>query len=415
MVEIFRYSNAVLGHDSDRNIHSALTEMINPNLDAKSPVILAISDPFDPNGGHAVVCDGYGYDSSTLYHHLNMGWNGIDDLWYNLPDVNAVNNKYTTIFGCIYNISTSGTGEIISGRVMDRDGRPVINAKVSAEPGGREPLMVWTDDRGIYAFKNLRSNTNYTIWSTADGYVFSSRTVRTLHSDNNSIKVGNCPGIDFYAESVLNPPPPDVIYVDAYALGDPGPGDPAVSDPDEDGSAQRPFDAIQEAIDAASSGDTVIIMRGDYTGEGNRDLDFDGKAITVRGEDPNNPNLVIINCKGNAENPHRGFEFHRYETPMSVLSGLTITGGCHELGGGVYCGDYARPTVTNCTFRENSGSLGGGLYIESSPTLTNCTFIDNSADGGGGIYNNGEKSECKPVISNCVFYNNTVTHNGGAM
>jgi len=287
MVEIFRYSNAVLGHDSDRNIHSALTEMINPNLDAKSPVILAISDPFDPNGGHAVVCDGYGYDSSTLYHHLNMGWNGIDDLWYNLPDVNAVNNKYTTIFGCIYNISTSGTGEIISGRVMDRDGRPVINAKVSAEPGGREPLMVWTDDRGIYAFKNLRSNTNYTIWSTADGYVFSSRTVRTLHSDNNSIKVGNCPGIDFYAESVLNPPPPDVIYVDAYALGDPGPGDPAVSDPDEDGSAQRPFDAIQEAIDAASSGDTVIIMRGDYTGEGNRDLDFDGKAITVRGEDPN--------------------------------------------------------------------------------------------------------------------------------
>jgi hypothetical protein len=97
------------------------------------------------------------------------------------------------------------------------------------------------------------------------------------------------------------------------------------------------------------------------------------------------------------------------------LAGLTITGGYHERGGGMYCGDYARPTVTNCTFRENSASLGGGLYNESSPTLTNCTFIANSADGGGGIYNNGQEPECKPVISDCRFSANTATHNGGGM
>ena len=415
MVSIFQYDNAVMGYDSDRNIHEALKEMINPNLDAKAPVILAISDPFDPNGGHAVVCDGYGYESSTVYHHLNMGWYGADDLWYNLPDINAPHGKYTTVFGCIYNISTSGAGEIISGRVLDRDGRPIVNAKVSAEPGGRSPLMVWTDDRGIYALEKLNSNTNYTIWPMSDGYVFSSLTVRTLRSDNNSTMVGNCWGVDFYAESVLNPPSPDIIYVDAYGLGDPGPGDTTVSDLHEDGSVEHPFDAIQEAIDAAASGDTVVIMRGTYTGEGNRDLDFKGKAITVRSEDPNDPNLVIINCGGTAESPHRGFEFHRYETPISVLAGLTITGGYYELGGGMYCGDYARPTVTNCTFRENSASLGGGLYIESSPTLTNCTFIANSADGGGGIYNSGQEPECKPVISDCVFSANTATHNGGAM
>ena len=416
MVSIFQYDNAVLGYDSDRNIHEFLTEMINPNLDAKAPVILAISDPVvDPDGGHAVVCDGYGYESSTMYHHLNMGWYGADDVWYNLPDIDAANYVYTTVFGCIYNISTSGAGEIISGRVLDSDGRPIINAKVSAEPGGREPLVVLTDDRGIYALEKLDSNTNYTIWPTADGYVFSSQTVRTLRSDNDSPMVGNRWGIDFYADTALNPPPPDIIYVDAYALGDSGPGDPAVSDPDEDGSVIHPFDAIQEAIDAAASGDTVVIMPGTYSGQGNRDLDFDGKAITVRGQDPNDPNLVIINCEGTAESPHRGFEFHRYETPESVLAGLTITGGYHELGGGIYCGGYASPTVTNCTFRENSASLGGGLYTESSPTLTNCTFIANSADGGGGIYNSGQQPECKPVISDCVFSDNTAIHNGGAM
>lgn len=415
MVDIFHYSSVVLGYDSERNIHSVLPEMINPNLDAKAPAILAISDPLDPGAGHAAVCDGYGYESSTLYHHLNMGWNGIDDLWYNLPDIDAEHGKYTTVFGCIYNISTSGAGEIISGRILDLDGRPIINAKVSAEPGGREPLMVWTDDRGIYAFENLSSNTNYTIWPTADGYVFSSRTVQTLRSDNNSTKVGNRWGIDFYAEGVVNPPSPDIIYVDAYAFGDPDPGGSAVSDPEEDGSAQHPFDSIQEAIDAAATGETVVIMRGTYTGHGNRDLDFNGKAITVRGEDPNNPNLVIVNCEGTAEDPHRGFTFHRYETPMSVLAGLTITGGYQELGGGMYCGDYARPTVMNCTFRENSGSLGGGLYNESSPVMTNCTFIANVADGGGGIYNSGQESVCKPVVSDCVFSDNTATYNGGGI
>jgi predicted outer membrane repeat protein len=415
MVDIFQYSSAVLGYDSERNIHSALAEMINPNLDAKAPVILAISDPLNPSTGHAAVCDGYGYESSTLYHHLNMGWNSLDDLWYNLPDIDAEHGKYTAILGCLYNISTSGTGEIISGRVLNVGGRPIVNAEVSAEPGGREPFTVWTDDRGIYAFKNLNPNTNYTIRPAADGYVFSSKTVRTLHSANNTITVGNRWGVDFYAEREQNPPPPEIIYVDANAPGDPGPEDPAVSDPDENGSAQHPFDAIQEAIDAARAGDTVVIMQGTYTGQGNHDLDFNGKAITVRGEDPNNPNLVIINCEGTADSPHRGFNFHRYEPSTSVLTGLTITGGYYELGGGVYCGDYARPTINNCTFRENYGSLGGGLYTESSPVLTNCTFIANSADGGGGIYNNGEQPECTPVISNCVFNANIGSYNGGAM
>ena len=40
-------------------------------------------------------------------------------------------------------------------------------------------------------------------------------------------------------------------YVDDDAPNDPGPGDPAISDPLEDGSAEHPFDGIQEGIDAA--------------------------------------------------------------------------------------------------------------------------------------------------------------------
>ena len=74
-------------------------------------------------------------------------------------------------------------------------------------------------------------------------------------------------------------PAETLLYVDDDAPNDPGHGDPTVSDPVEDGSADHPFDAIQEALDAASDGDTIIVRDGTYTGAGNRDIDFGGKAV----------------------------------------------------------------------------------------------------------------------------------------
>jgi len=42
---------------------------------------------------------------------------------------------------------------------------------------------------------------------------------------------------------------------------------------------------IQAAIDASVDGDTVLVTPGTYAGNGNRDIEFRGKAITVRSED----------------------------------------------------------------------------------------------------------------------------------
>ena len=80
LVTTFGYSNSVNGSVSGWNNIPELnrTAMTNPNLDAGYPVVYGITGT---PGGHAVVCDGYGYNSSTMYHHLNMGWGGGGDLW----------------------------------------------------------------------------------------------------------------------------------------------------------------------------------------------------------------------------------------------------------------------------------------------------------------------------------------------
>jgi hypothetical protein len=111
-------------------------------------------------------------------------------------------------------------------------------------------------------------------------------------------------------------------YVDDNAPGDPGPGDPLVSDPGEDGSPEHPFDAIQEGIDTAVNGDTVLVLAGVYTGPGNRDLDFGGRSILVRSE--NGPGSCAIDCQGSSGDRHRAFHFRNGETSDAAVPADTV-------------------------------------------------------------------------------------------
>ncbi|MBN1806544.1 MAG: C10 family peptidase [Sedimentisphaerales bacterium] len=193
----FMYGNAVYARAGDGIIErAALNEMVNSNLDAGYPVILGIIKE-DTEVGHAVVADGYGYDFSALYHHINMGWNGIDDVWYNLPDVDyAGPGYYDAISGCIYNIYTDGSGEIISGRVTDVSGQPVVGAIVAAHGWGG-PYTTQTNERGIYALVKVNANTTYTLDVIKPGFVFTTGQVTTGRSGDVQNVSGNKWGIDF--------------------------------------------------------------------------------------------------------------------------------------------------------------------------------------------------------------------------
>ncbi len=217
------------------------------------------------------------------------------------------------------------------------------------------------------------------------------------------------------------------------------------------------YPTIQAAIDASVDGNIVIVFPEIYTGLGNRDIDFHGKAITVRSVDPNAPNIIaatVIDCQGTADAPHRGFYFHNGEDANSVVAGFTILNGyANDIGGGgggIRC-DGSSPMITNCAVIENISSAwgGGGMYcLDSSPVITNCnisgnlasgyggqgggmlivnhsspivtgcTFTSNSAAGdwrsgsGGGMAN---VRNCNPTVTNCIFAYNSSIGNGGGM
>jgi len=73
---------------------SAWYQKIKANIDNYCPVFYTLDSGY---GGHAVVCDGY-TGHNTI--HLNLGWSGTCDAWYNLDGIIAYDfTSHGAIFG----------------------------------------------------------------------------------------------------------------------------------------------------------------------------------------------------------------------------------------------------------------------------------------------------------------------------
>jgi len=203
---------------------------------------------------------------------------------------------------------------------------------------------------------------------------------------------------------------------------------------------------IQAAIDDANDGDEIVLLSGTYTGNGNRDIDYLGKAVTVQSTDPNDPATVaatIIDCEGSEFEPHRGFEFNSGESFDSVLAGITITGGFGpeeagynkpnwlriSLGGAIFCRNSS-PVIINCVLTNNTAGdvctylgilgFGGAIMCQNAdPNIFGCTIADNFACYGAAIYGGGlgilDPNKSSPVISNCTITNNIADIGGGIL
>lgn len=172
---------------------------------------------------------------------------------------------------------------------------------------------------------------------------------------------------------------------------------------------------IQAAIDASANGDTVVVTPDTYSGPGNYNINFKGKAITVQSTDPGNPQVVnatVIDCMGKPST--RGFVFQSGETSDAKLAGLTITNGNVPffLGGGIYCSNNSSPTISNCVITANLAALGGAIAVGNSnsrPTISACTITANLASiGGGAIYCIGSS----PRLESCIIAGNFAPRGG---
>lgn len=247
------------------NADSALrNNLILASLDAKMPVQLGIYGWAKYSGqvsswpdGHSVVADGYGMadvdGEKTTYVHINLGWDGDDNAWYNLPEIDTASvgalmddsNGYDFRFigDIAFDITTNETAvgkELLTGRVADTYGNARSDATVSVyDVNGGLVAETRPDEKGVYFFW-LEGGASYDVWArsddgeldgASDGPVALGTTVasedRTISSPEN---VGNRWGVDVE------------LTIPRVRIGD------------------ATYPSLDRALDAAVAGDTVEIL-----------------------------------------------------------------------------------------------------------------------------------------------------------
>ncbi len=168
------------------------------------------------------------------------------------------------------------------------------------------------------------------------------------------------------------------LYVDDDAPNDPGSGDAAVSDPDESGTVQHPFDRIQEAIEVADRNATIRISPGTYR----ENIDLLGKSLYLMGFDPEDPNVTAYPViDGGDSGPV--LQCTQNEDPNCLVMGLVITRARPQAAPAVLC-SQSSPSLVNCLIVANripDPNLAAVVCIDSHAILVSCTIADNHATG----------------------------------
>jgi parallel beta-helix repeat protein/predicted outer membrane repeat protein len=188
------------------------------------------------------------------------------------------------------------------------------------------------------------------------------------------------------------------------------------------------YTSIQSAINDANHGDTIVVSPGIYV----ENIDFLGKAVTLRSTDPNDPDIVAATIIDGStpSDPNLGsvVTFANQEDANSILSGFTIQNGTGQsdpcgdswywkgtTGGGVFCRGSS-PTIRRNIFINCRVAYGGGAiycHDNASPVITENRFENNYAGSyGGGVF---ARLQCSPTISNNVFNQNSCKTLGGAV
>ena len=99
----FGFTNCQLFQEPDSVMYATLIS----NIRNGYPAHLAVENNAGTSG-HNVVVDGYRESDGKF--HVNFGWSGYKDNWYNIPDPNGFSYGWTKIEGIILDIIPTNTG-----------------------------------------------------------------------------------------------------------------------------------------------------------------------------------------------------------------------------------------------------------------------------------------------------------------
>jgi len=174
------------------------------------------------------------------------------------------------------------------------------------------------------------------------------------------------------------------------------------------------YQTIQEAMTAASGGDTILVAPGTYVGQDNRDMTFGGKLLYIASEA--GAEVTVIDC----QSAGRAFLMDGDAPLGATIEALTIRNGVAPTsgetagwGGAIFCANGA-PAILGCIFEDCYAENGGALYcgISAVMAIVSCDFNDNEAlYYGGSIYCYGADVD----IAKCDFTGNEAGISGGGV
>ncbi|WP_136061200.1 choice-of-anchor Q domain-containing protein [Pontiella sulfatireligans] len=180
--------------------------------------------------------------------------------------------------------------------------------------------------------------------------------------------------------------------------------------------------SIQDAVDIAENGDTVLIGDGTYNVTSQIEI---RTGLTVRSV--NGCDKTIVDANGNC----RVFRIIITKTDRTgpvVVEGFTMTGGdaivkSNAIGGGITVRGSAPIKIADCIVEANDARWGGGIYFEVgtgehvSAVVENCIIRNNRAKNSGGGVNVAlrEKATSEITIQNCNIYSNSAEVDGGGV
>jgi len=161
---------------------------------------------------------------------------------------------------------------------------------------------------------------------------------------------------------------------------------------------------LRSVIAVAADGDTVLLLPGTHRGEGNRDLQLEGKSLVILGQGA--PESIVIDCEGQG----RAFLLDRNDGPSTILEGFTIRGGRAPQGGGIRC-DGAAPRLVQIRLVDNEATVaGGGIYCDGgAPQISESKISWNRAPSGGGLF----CDNATPALSGTAVTGNLAVYGGG--